>query len=81
MFLVIANISKRCNIRSLIASAVAFGAEVLVGMYAPLHHARAGANVSCVFVSLLLRRSIVHSYNTKGCCCKGVVEGFLLAKT
>jgi len=32
MFLVIANISKRCNIRSLIASAVAFGAEVLVGM-------------------------------------------------
>lgn len=31
LFLVIANISKRCNIRSLIASAVAFGAEVLVG--------------------------------------------------
>lgn len=31
LFVVIANISKRCNIRSLIASAVAFGAEVLVG--------------------------------------------------
>lgn len=31
-FLVIANISKRCNIQSLIASAVAFGAEVLVGV-------------------------------------------------
>lgn len=31
LFLVIANISKRCNVRSLIASALAFGAEVLVG--------------------------------------------------
>ncbi|CAM9613846.1 unnamed protein product [Pylaiella littoralis] len=30
LFLVIANISKRCNIRSLIASALAFGAEVLI---------------------------------------------------
>lgn len=30
LFLVIANISKRCNVRSLIASALAFGAEVLV---------------------------------------------------
>lgn len=30
-YLVISNISKRCNVRSLIASAVAFGAEVLVG--------------------------------------------------
>ena len=31
LFLVIANISKRCNVRSLIESALAFGAEVLVG--------------------------------------------------
>ncbi|CAN0303942.1 unnamed protein product [Ectocarpus sp. 6 AP-2014] len=30
LFLVIANISKRCNIRSLIASAVAFRAEILI---------------------------------------------------
>lgn len=43
LFLVIANISKRCNVRSLIASALAFGAEVLVGkaeMHGPCfsHH-------------------------------------------
>ncbi|CAM9504117.1 unnamed protein product [Ascophyllum nodosum] len=35
LFLVIANISKRCNIRSLITSAVAFGAEVLVAVGQP----------------------------------------------
>ena len=31
LYLVITNISERCNIRSLIASGVAFGAEVLMG--------------------------------------------------
>ncbi|CAM9603418.1 unnamed protein product, partial [Hapterophycus canaliculatus] len=67
-FLVIANISKRCNIRSLIASAVAFGAEVLVvgqpkfsiDTHAPKGLLPAGFTVSR-FADLPSCRDYVHS--------------------
>lgn len=54
LFLVIANISKRCNVRSLIASALAFGAEVLVGE-AEMH----GAFCFHIACGVFLKRLII----------------------